>query len=155
MYPCLALARPPECHSLVSPSPPQLPLRRVCQAAGLAGTAAPSIPQPQSSTQLLQYEDGLGEQMIPISLLSALSRSLAELSGTMGLCGAAPAHPSAGRKLKGGQPARQTPSCPSHGELKAALTLSWAAHCLFLSSGSECFIHQSPASHFALQDCRL
>lgn len=91
--------------------------------------------------------------MIPISVLSALSRSLAKLSGIEGLSGAVPAHPSTGIKLGDGQPARQTPSRPSYGELKAALTLPSAARCLFLllSAGSEHFIHQSPASHFALQ----
>lgn len=86
-------------------------------------------------------------------MLSALSRSLAQLSGIEGLRGAVPAHTSMGRKLRGGQPARQTPSHPSHGELKEALTLPSAAHCLFLllSAGLERFIHWSPASHFALQ----
>lgn len=56
------------------------------------------------------------------------------------------AHPSIGRELGGGRPARQMPGHPRRGELKAALTLPSAAHCLFLllSAGLEHFIHWSP-----------
>lgn len=53
---------------------------------------------------------------------------------------------------KASQPGR----CPSHGELKAALTRPSAALCLFLllSAGLECFIHRLPAFHFTMQkDC--
>lgn len=57
--------------------------------------------------------------MIPISVLLALFRSVAELSGTEGLHGAVPAHPSMGRKLKGQQPSGH--GCPSQGESKLSL----------------------------------
>lgn len=85
--------------------------------------------------------------MIPISVLLAVFRSTAELSGAEGLHGAMPAHPSVGRKLRGRQPSEQVPSCPSQGESKASSAPPQAVPCLsLLSAGLELFIHQSPAS---------
>lgn len=86
------------------------------------------LPQPQNSIQLPQDEDRLeGQRWFP-SLLLALLRSVAELSGTVGPHGAVPAHPSMGRKLKG----RQIPGCPSQGEPKASSALPQAVPCLSL-----------------------
>lgn len=86
--------------------------------------------------------------MILISVLLALFRSVAELSGIEGLHGAVPAHSSMGRKLRGRQPSGQMLGCPSQGESKASSALPQAVpgFSLLLSAGSELFIHQSLAS---------
>lgn len=74
-----------------------------CDARGTQ-RPVPSTSAPKQYQITTGWGLAWGIEMIPISVLLALSRSLAELSRTEGLHGAVPAHPSMGRSRADTQP---------------------------------------------------
>lgn len=102
-YPCLVWAGLPKCHLPVLPCPQQLPFPRVCHSVGMAIPSIPVVSQgtevgslclsPKAVSNCHRMRTGLGTEVIPISVLLALFKSVPELSGTEGLHGAVPAHP--------------------------------------------------------------